>query len=139
MSDQQAIDLGFLERALAQLKRALADYASNPETEAYRDSVVMRFVFTYELFLQAMIRFVRLEHPKPVPESEMTIPRIVRRANALGILAVEWEDFAAFRDARNAVAHSYNEAKAQRVLDLVPGFAAEAQHLLEKVRERLND
>lgn len=80
MSDQQRLDLDLLERALARLKRALTDYAMHPETEAYRDSVVIRFVFTYELCMQVMTRYVRLEHTKPVPESELTTPRIVRRA-----------------------------------------------------------
>lgn len=84
MSDQQRLDLGLLERALAQLKRALADYAAHPETEAYRDPVVIWFAFTYELCMQVMTRYVRLEHTKPVPESELTTPRIVRGANALG-------------------------------------------------------
>ncbi len=137
MNDQR-LDLGLLERALVQLKRALAEYAAHPETEAYRDSVVMRFVFTYELCMQVMTRYVQLEHKKPVPESELTVPRIVRRANALGVLKGEWEDFAAFRDARNAVAHTYNEAKAIRVVELANRFAEEVRFLLDKVRERLS-
>lgn len=139
MSDQQRLDLGLLERALAQLKRALADYATHPETEAYRDSVVMRFVFTYELCMQVILRFVQLEHPKPVPESELTTPRLIRRANALGILQDEWEQFSTYRNARNTVAHAYDQVKAQRVADLAPRFAAQAQYLLDKVREKLND
>ena len=139
MSDHQRKDLGLLERALAQLKRALADYAMHSEMEAYRDSVVIRFVFTYELCMQVMTRYVQLEHTKPVPESELTTPRIVRRANALGILEGEWEEFAAYRDARNAVAHAYDEAKARRVLELAKGFAARTQYLLDTVRERLHD
>ncbi len=139
MSDQQRLDLGLLERALAQLKRALADYAVHPDIEAYRDSVVMRFVFTYELCVQVILRFVQLEHPKPVPESELTLPRLIRRANALGILEEEWEQFSVYRNARNAVAHAYDELKAKRVVQLAPGFAAQAQYLLASVREKLND
>ena len=138
MSDQQRLDLGLLERALAQLKRALAEYAVHPQTEAYRDSVVMRFMFTYELCMQVMMRYVQLEHKKPVPESELTTPRIVRRANALGVLRGEWEAFSAFRDARNAVAHAYSEAKAIRVAELASRFADEAQFLFDKLKERLS-
>ena len=126
MIDQE-LDLGLLERALAQLKRAITDYTLHPQTEAYRDSVVMRFVFTYELCMQVMSRYVQLEHKKPVPASELTIPRIVRRANALGVLRGEWESFAAFRDARNAVAHTYDENKAIRVAEQASPFAEEVQ------------
>ncbi len=37
MSDERRLDLGLLERALVQFKRALEDYAAHPEAEAYRD------------------------------------------------------------------------------------------------------
>ena len=138
MIDDQRLDTSLLDRDLVQLDRAITDYAVHPETEEYRDSVVMRFVFTYELCVQVILRFVQLEHPRPVPESELTLPRMIRRANALGVLEAEWEQFSAYRDARNAVAHAYDEAKAQHVAQLAPAFAAQAHHPLTRVRAKLN-
>ena len=139
MSDERRLDPGLLEKALTQLQRALVDYDAHPEMEAYRDSVVMRFVFTYELCMQVLRRYVQLEHSKPLPDEELTTARVVRRANALGILQSEWESFVLFRDARNSVAHSYSEAKAMRVAELAASFAREAQVVLDRVKAKLND
>lgn len=138
MSDERRLDLGLLERALAQFKRALAEYALHSHEEAYRDSVVMRYVFTYELCIQALRRYVQLEHRKPMPEDELRTPRVIRRANALGVVRSEWEEFAAFRDARNAVAHTYSEAKAIAVVTVAARFADEAQYVLDQVRTKFD-
>ena len=139
MSDERRLDLRLLERALAQLRHALGEYAAHSQTEAFRDSVVMRFVFTYELCVQVLRRYVQMEHLRPLPEDELRTARVIRRANALKILRPEWEEFAAFRDARNAVAHTYSEAKAVAVATLAARFAEEAQYVLDQVRLRLND
>jgi nucleotidyltransferase substrate binding protein (TIGR01987 family) len=138
MSDERRLDLGLLERALAQFKRALNEYAMHPQEEAYRDSVVMRYVFTYELCVQVLRRYVQLEHRKPLPEDELRTPRVIRRANALGVVRTEWEEFATFRDARNAVAHTYSEAKAIAVATVAARFAEEAQYVLDQVKERFD-
>ncbi len=136
MSDERRLDLSLLERALGRLTQALEAYDADPAMEALRDSVVMRFVFTYELLLQTVSRYVELEHPKFTPESEMTKSRIVRRANDLGVLRMEWEEFVKYRDARNRVAHTYSEAKALQVVELAHSFAGEAQYLLLRIREK---
>jgi nucleotidyltransferase substrate binding protein (TIGR01987 family) len=139
MNDERRLDLSLLERALARLQQALADYHAHPEIESLRDSVVIRFVFTYELFLQVVYRYVELEHRKLTPESELTKSRVIRRANDLGVLQVEWEQFVSYRDARNEVAHTYSEARAMRVVQLAEPFAREAQYLLDRVKEKLRD
>lgn len=138
MSDDRRLDLGLFERALTQFKRALKEYGAHPKEEAYRDSVVMRYVFTYELCIQALRRYVQLEHRKPMPEDELTTPRIIRRANALGVVRSEWEEFAVYRGARNAVAHTYSEAKAIEVAATAARFADEAQFVLDQIKERFD-
>ncbi len=138
MSDERRLDLSLLERALARLTQSMTDYDAHPESDSFRDSVVIRFVFTYELLVQVLSRYVASQHVKFTPESEMTKAKLVRRANDLGILRMEWETFVAFRDARNGVAHAYSEARALRVVDLAHSFAEEAQFLLLRVKERLD-
>lgn len=139
MSDQRRLDLSLLERASGRLQQALAEYHSHPELESLRDSVVIRFVFTYELLLQAIFRYVELEHRKSTPESELTKSRVIRRANDLGVLRAEWPQFVQFRDARNDVAHAYSEARALRVVELADQLASEAQFLLERMRGKSDD
>ena len=136
MMDERRLDLSLLERANGRLLEALEAYTENPKSEPLRDSIVIRFVFTYELLLQVISRYVELQHLKFTPESEMTKSKIVRRANDLGILRMEWEEFVQYRDARNSVAHTYSEAKALRVVQLAHAFAVEAQHVLDRVKEK---
>lgn len=138
MSDERRLDLSLLERALGRLSQALRDYDAHPESDSMRDSVVIRFVFTYELLVQVLFRFVELQHHKFTPESEMTKAKVVRRANDLGILRMEWEEFVRFRDARNGVPHAYSEAKALRVVEFAHTFAEEAEYLLLHTKERLD-
>ncbi len=138
MSDERRLDLTLLERALSRLNQALKDYDAHPESDSLRDSVIIRFVFTYELLVQVLFRYVELQHRKFTPESEMTKAKLIRRANDLGILRMEWEEFVRFRDARNGVAHAYSEAKALRVVELAHAFAEEAEYLLLHTKERLD-
>ena len=139
MSDERRLDLSLLQRANHRLEQSLHSYDASPESEPLRDSVVMRFMFTYELLLQVISRFVELEHPKFTPESEMTRSKIVRRANDLGVLRMEWEEFIRYRDARNSVAHTYNEAKAMRVVELAHSLASEARYVLQHIKEKQFD
>lgn len=138
MSDERRLDLSLLEQALDRLNQALKDYDAHSESYSLRDSVVIRFVFTYELLVQVLFRFVEMQHRKATPESEMTKAKVVRRANDLGVLRVEWEEFVRFRDARNGVAHAYSEAKALRVVEVAHAFAEEAEYLLLHTKEKLN-
>ena len=139
MSYERRLDLSLLEQALGRLRQAIQDYDTHPEIESLRDSVVIRYVFTYELLFQVASRFVQLEHPKSTPESEMTKSRVIRRANDLGVLRMEWQEFVKYRDARNDVAHTYSESKALRVVELAHSFVEEAQHLLTRVKEKLGE
>ena len=136
MSDNRRLDLSLLEQALGRLTHAIASYDANPQIEPLRDSVVIRYVFTYELFMQVVARYIEQQHLKFTPESEMTKSKLIRRANDLGVLRVEWEEFVKFRDARNQVAHTYSESKAVHVVELAHYFAAEAQYLLDRIKEK---
>ena len=51
----------------------------------------------------------------------------------------EWEDFIVFRDARNAIAHTYSEQRAQSVVQLASGFADNVEFLLGQLKVKLSD
>ena len=139
MSDERRLDLGLLKRALARLEEGLADLPRHPGVDAYRDSVVIRFVYTYETAYQVLRRYVQMEHGKPLAAGEATVSRLVRRANALGIDVPEWEEFSELVEVRNGVAHTYDGARAERLILLAPKLAIAAHRLLRDVETRLNE
>lgn len=100
---------------------------------------MIRFVYTYETAYQVLRRYVQLEHGKPLAPGEATVSRLVRRANALGITIPEWEEFSEIVEVRNGVAHTYDEARADRVIRLAPKLAEAAHRLLEQMETRLNE
>jgi len=136
LSDTVRLDLSFLEQALKQFDTALAEYKDEPQRRANRDSVNMHFLFTWELSIQAIKRYLELESIKAAELPLISFQTMIRRADALGIVRTGWPDFGAFRDARNALAHTYNEDKAVAVVAVAAHFAEEAHPLLENLKRR---
>jgi nucleotidyltransferase substrate binding protein (TIGR01987 family) len=136
MSDSRRLDLSVLEQALHQFESALADHAAEPQRRANRDSVIMHYLFTYELVIQAIKRYVELESLKPADASDLTFQSLIRRADDLAIVKTGWPEFSRFRAARNAIAHTYNEQRAREVLAVAKEFAGEARILLNNLKGR---
>ena len=139
MSPSGRLDPSFLEQALKQLETALAEYKAEPQRKANRDSVVMHFLLTWELAVQAIKRYLELESLKSAEVPTLSFQTMIRRADALGILRTGWPGFGKYRDARNAIAHTYNEDLALAVVAMAFDFAQEARILLENLKLRLGD
>ena len=139
MSSSNRLDLSFLKQALKQFDLAIAEYEAEPERRANRDSVVMHFLFTFELTMQAIKRYLELQSLKSDQVSDLSFQTIIRRADDLGIVRTGWPGFGKFRDARNAIAHSYTEERANEVLGWAKEFAAEAHFLLKALERRAAD
>jgi hypothetical protein len=139
MSYPARLDLSFLDQALNQFDIALAEYREEPQRRANRDSVNMHFLISWELSIQAIKRYLELESIKAAELPTISFQTMIRRADALGIIRTGWPGFGEYRDARNAIAHTYNEVKALAVLNMAVKFAEEAHILLENLRKRLAD
>jgi nucleotidyltransferase substrate binding protein (TIGR01987 family) len=137
MSDTRRLDTSVLEQALVQFDAALAEYAQEPQRRAYRDSVIMHYLFTYELVVQAIKRYIEAESLKTVDPESLTFQTMIRRADDMRLVRTGWPAFSRFRDARNAVAHTYNEQRAREVLVVAKEFATEARLLLDNLKRRL--
>lgn len=137
MSGTVRLDLSFLEQALTQFDTALAEYKDEPQRRANRDSVNMHFLFTWELSIQAIKRYLELESIKAAELPLISFQTMIRRADALGILRTGWPGFGEFRDARNAIAHTYDQEKALAVVAIAVRFAEEAHALLKNLKMRL--
>ena len=74
------------------------------------------------------------DHPSAV--EQMSYAAIVRTANQRGLLQAAWTDWSGFRDARNQMAHVYNESVAEGILTKVPGFLQAAAFLYQQLVAR---
>ena len=136
MSTSNRMDLSFLKQALNQFDLVIAEYEAEPERRANRDSVVMHFLFTFELTMQAIKRYLELQSLKSGDVSDLSYQTIIRRADDLGIVRTGWPGFGKFRDARNAIAHTYTEQRALAVVGWAKEFAAESHFVLEIIERR---
>ncbi len=138
MTDPRRLNLSFLQRALSQFDLALAEYQAEPGRRANRDSVALHYEIVWELVFQAIKRYLETESLKTDEVPSLSFQTIVRRADALGILRTGWPGFGRFREARNAIAHMYDEARASLIVEAAPEFAEEAHFLLGILKARLS-
>ena len=134
------LDLSSLRNALAALNASLryleSDLAADPGlNDQFRAASIQAFEFTYELAFKFMKR--QLERIAPVPSAvdELTFMQVVRAAAEAG-LVTDVSRFHAYREARNITSHSYDRAKAQRIVAELPRFAADVAHLLARLEAR---
>ena len=139
MTPSPRLDLSFLESALKQFDNALDEFKTEPARRANRDSVVIHFLLTWELSIQAIKRYLELESIKASEVPILSFQTLIRRADALGILRTGWPGFGKYREARNAIAHTYDEQRALAVVSMASDFAEEARVLLRNLQTRKLD
>jgi len=131
-----ALDSSSLGKAITQLRSGLDTFTASPENDLYRDGVIQQFEFTYSLCSRMLARY--LEQTAPVPDEieQMSFATLVPTGAERGILKSGWDQCQAFREARNITSHTYNQVKAEQVMNVVPDFLAEAEFLYEQLQQR---
>ena len=116
---------------LVQLESALArldDVLRQPKNEYMRDSAIQRFEFTFELVWKTVK--ARLEEAGVRAYS----PRdSFREAFQVGLIADD-PSWLASIELRNLIAHTYNEATAEKIYAALPALAALYRTLLERLK-----
>jgi nucleotidyltransferase substrate binding protein (TIGR01987 family) len=137
------LDLTSFRDALAALAASRqyleSDLARDPGLkDQFRAAAIQAFEFSYELAFKFMKR--QLEHMSPVPSSvdEMTFVQVLHAAAEAGLVA-DVQRFREYREARNITSHSYNRAKAEQVVAVLPRFADDAAYLLAQLETRNRD
>ena len=125
------IDISSLRQALATLDEALAARALAPQDKLIRDACIQRFEYSYELAHKTLRRHLEITEPRGV--AELSFPKLIRLGFDRGLLSESWDVWSAFRDARNATSHAYDEAKAQEVAAVIPAFAKAARFLAAQI------
>jgi nucleotidyltransferase substrate binding protein (TIGR01987 family) len=127
-----SIDYSPLGKAVARLREGLAALSREPENTLYRDATIQRFEFTYGLCTSFLKRYLA-QTAEVVPDREITFPTLIRTASENGLLRSGWDVWFDIRKARNLTSHVYNEETARQVVELIPMFAEEAEHLYREL------
>lgn len=125
-----------LAKAVGRLDEGLARYNEDRNDLQIRDGLVQRFEFTYELAHKMLRRALEQSSPSPDEIDRMSFPTLIRTAYEQGFVASSWPIWSDFRDMRNIASHTYDEAKAMRVVQAIPAFLAEARFLLTQLTDR---
>lgn len=126
-SEQTLLQLSKFEQSLATLK----DMADDDEDQKTRDSMLLRFVYTFEMAWQSIRAVTR-------DKGDDETPRVAFAALGtgfkVGYITDEplWKDL---RDARNGVSHAYDESMAIQLAALVREKAIpEFERLFQRLR-----
>ena len=139
------LDLSPLEHAIVQLEEALQLYDSdlasrNPQApqlkKHLRAAVVQAFEFTYELSFKMTKRCLESISSNPAEMQHATFDGVIRQAYGEGLLLSELTVWREYRRHRGTTSHTYDEDKAQVVVECVPGFLQDALYLLARLHER---
>lgn len=112
------LQLQLFEKALAALNDALATDDGDKKS---RDSILLSFVFTFEMAWKSVKRALILQGLNP-PDHAAT----VLKAGVQGLLIQDLNLWDQIRDARNNVSHAYDEPKAIAIAAFVRDIAAGA-------------
>lgn len=130
------LDCTPLRNATTRLGEVLRDAAADPGNAVIRDAAIHRFEFTYELCGKMLRRYLEAASGAPEEVARMSFPDLIRTGSEQGLLLSGWDAWFDYREARNLTSHTYNEANAIKVMESIPSFLEEAEHLCARLEER---
>jgi nucleotidyltransferase substrate binding protein (TIGR01987 family) len=130
----ELLDLGPLTKVLGNVTVALESYAKDPVNDLIRDAVIQRFEYSYELSSKMLRRYLSLTERDKISIDTMPYAQLIRLASRRRLLNTDWEDWSKYREARNITSHTYDEKKANLIVEIVPEFLAAAEYLLKELQ-----
>jgi nucleotidyltransferase substrate binding protein (TIGR01987 family) len=128
------LDLSSLGKAAASLERAIARSLDAPVDEELRDAVIQRFEYTFELSWKFIQRWIR-RNASPEDAEPRTRKDLFRTAARFELIDDPYPWFE-YGDARNIVAHTYDEERAKEVYEVALRFSHDALYLLNQLENR---
>lgn len=137
-----SLDLTSLRRAIHSLEKIIRVYeftllndATNVDLiEGLKAGVVQNFEFTYELSWKFMKRWLEVNVGPTVADG--VARRELYRYAAENLLITDVEKWMEYNQARNITSHTYDEEKANRVVDKALEFKSDAIALYQALEER---
>jgi len=131
------LNLAPLEDALKSLKIAVNLYQESHNKplmiqDAFRDSVIKRFEYTYELSWKMMQRWIR-ENVSPEASDTLTRKDLYRLA-AQKQLIDDPNKWFQYHQARNVSSHTYNQSNAETALKAAIDVVPDIQFLIGQLK-----
>lgn len=130
------LDLTSLQKSISSLEDALNEYQKDKSNSFVFNSCIQRFEYTYELSWKMLKRYLETTAASQQDIEEMSFPSLIRTGFEKGLLKNGWPEWGAYREARGATSHSYNQEKAKQVFSIIPDFLEEARTLLNHLKNR---
>lgn len=135
------LDFSSFEKAVYRLEQSLTYFNHPPNQDPELKLLLMAatiqaFEFTYEISIKFLRRYLELTEPNSRLVGEMTFPTLIRTACERGLLKNDWSNWKQYRDKRNITSHTYDNPKAEEIMQVIPKFLAEAKHLLHILKTR---
>ena len=131
-------DLIAFERCLTRFDEMLARWQREPADDAVRDSVVKRFELTYELSVQALLRYLASTAASETKITGYDFQDLIRKGDQAGLLRTGWPEWRHYRESRNRTVHTYREEVAIQIAEAARDFAQEARVLFGNLKKRLD-
>ena len=103
------------QNALEQLKTAIACYQGAPDDSLYRDGLIQRFEFTFELAWKSLREYME---DQGVVLSVATPRSVLKEAYSAGIIS-DPDTWIAALDSRNLTSHIYDEKTAVSIANRI--------------------
>ena len=130
------LDTTSFAMAIERFSEGLDTLREQPDNRLFRDGVIQRFEFTYELAHKTLKRYLKMSGSTPAVFEGMVFQDLIRTGSEQGLLLSDWEVWKEYRQARTDSSHAYNEEKALLVINEIPAFLDEARFLLQQLRKR---
>lgn len=128
------LDFTALENSLQRLGEVVEIYKKNPQDTIVRDSLILRFEFTYSITLKTLRKYF-IERAFIVGDvNKLSFNEMVRTAMQLNLLKSDLAKWTEFREMRNLTSHTYDENVALKVSGIVPDFYEEITYLLKELK-----
>jgi len=128
----------FLEKVLTSLKESWFEYQKDVSNTFVKDSVILRFEYTFELSHKILRRFLSESETSRAEVSEMLFNDIIRLGCKRGLLLNDLEVWDKYRKLRNLTSHNYDEYNTNDIIIIIPVFIEDIEYELVKLKEKSN-
>ena len=134
------LDTAFIERCIATLEYSMSELKRHDPKELAYDSARASCVKGFELVLEQCASLLRVKLGAYFEDrseaSRLSVKdRFRQAAKLLMIDSASVERWFEYRDHRNKTAHEYGANYADAVVELLPGFIADARRLVDALKE----
>ena len=132
------IDVSSLESALKQLNTSMNYLQSEKDPGLkvqFRNSAIQCFEFTYELSYKMIRRYLEQVVSTRDEIRQINFADFVRTAAEAGLIP-DVKRFLRYRERRNITSHTYNQKKAEEVVEVLDDFARDVCFVIQELKKR---